>query len=107
MITKNWFPTVLFTVEINCEVINGAFDVSAIAGNGYKAQDGGPGDDGLNNTPPVSNSNSNNNNNNNYYYYYYYYFYYKFITYIAPITCAYDQMHMTYKSILTNKKLYD
>ena len=45
-------------MEINCEVINGAFDVSSSAGNGHKAQDGGPGDDGLNNTPPVSNNNT-------------------------------------------------
>ena len=100
----------LFTVEINCEVINGAFDVSSSAGNGHKAQDGGPGADGLNNTPPVSNNNNNNNNNNNdnnSNYNNNYYYYYKFITYIAPITCAYDQMRMTYKSVLTNKKLYD
>ena len=29
------------------------------------------------------------------------------LIYIAQITCAYDQMRMTYESILTNKKLYD
>ena len=28
----------------------------------------------------------------------------QFITYIAQITCAYDQISFTYKSILTNKK---
>ena len=27
----------------------------------------------------------------------------KIITYIAQITCAYDQMQITYKGILTNK----
>ena len=72
----------LFTVEINCEVINGAFDVSSSAGNGHKAQDGGPGNDGLNNTPPVSNNNNDNNNNNNNNNNNSNYYYYKFITYI-------------------------
>lgn len=42
-----------FLVQIFCDVIRGAFDISSNAGNGHKAQDGGPGADGLDNTEAV------------------------------------------------------
>ena len=42
-----------FLVQIFCDVIRGAFDVSSNAGNGHKAQDGGQGADGLDNTEAV------------------------------------------------------
>ena len=34
-----------FTVEIICDVITGAFEVSSKGGDGHKGQDGGPGAD--------------------------------------------------------------
>lgn len=42
-----------FLVQIFCDVIRGAFDISSNAGNGHKAQDGGQGADGLDNTEAV------------------------------------------------------
>ena len=43
--TSSYFFVKLFAVEIICDVITGAFEVSSKGGDGHKGQDGGPGAD--------------------------------------------------------------
>ena len=43
--TKSPFFKILSPVNIFCQVIRGAFDVTANGGNGHKGQDGSPGAD--------------------------------------------------------------
>ena len=51
---SSYFFVKLFAVEIICDVITGAFEVSSKGGDGHKGQDGGPGADASDSSVIVS-----------------------------------------------------